>query len=235
MDENEVRTRVRALIASEISGCTTAFAEATNRTIRSEVVRVYRRMDEELSGSGGKVDCGPGCDYCCYYHVMVTGAEVLALADYINALPIERRKRLTDRVNSTAMHVAPLSSAEYIRTNIQCALLENGRCAAYEIRPSACRGFHSSNVKGCKAAFDHPTLSHPHALDPGRQVASIGYKEVFLIAQHNAGCDATTYEMHTSLAEALNNSSSFKRWRRGKTAFPKVRDRLTINERIGTS
>lgn len=232
MNEREVLARASELVESEVTLCTSAIEATTSGAVRAKVMPIYRRMDKALSASTGKVDCGPGCDYCCYYHVLVTGAEVFALAEHINAQPADRRKTLSDRVVETAKRVAPLSSVEYIQTNIPCAFLEDGRCTVYEARPSACRGFHSCDVKGCRAAFEDPTLNDPNAWDPERQAASIGYKNALLASQYKAGCDATSYEMHTALAEALTNRSSFKRWKAGKIAFPTVNDRVSIEEAV---
>ncbi|WP_081336099.1 YkgJ family cysteine cluster protein [Burkholderia vietnamiensis] len=232
MNDQELEARIMVIVDDELTRCISAMSQTSNGNVRSKVMPIYKRFDNKLNGSTTKIDCKSGCDYCCYYHVTVTGAEVLALAEHINNLPAERRAILVERITATARQVSNLSAQEYVHTNIKCAMLENNRCSVYDARPRACRGFHSRDVNGCKAAFDNPNADDPNAWDPERFAVNLGYSNVLFAAQYNSGCDATTYELHAALAEALTNKSSFKRWKAGKVAFPSVKDRTSVEERV---
>ena len=156
--------------------------------------------------------------------------EALALADHIRGMEITRRTELSQRVTERAKQVALLSREEYVHTNIACAFLESGRCSVYEVRPAACRGFHSCDVAGCKRDYEDPSSTAPNDCDAAREEVNVAYKNVLLAAQHRQGCDATSYEMHGAVAEALTNPAAFKRWKSAKVAFPSVRDRLSIEQ-----
>jgi Fe-S-cluster containining protein len=192
---------------------------------RSRFIPIVLKMDQDLEATGEPVACRAGCSYCCYYHVNVTAAEALAIAEHIRSRPREECERLTSRVRSTAEQVHDLSPTEYIHTNIPCALLENGKCSAYEVRPLACRGFHSTDVESCKVAFDDPYSTDAGSFAPGRWAVTEGYKSVMVAGQSLAGKDATTYELHGAVFEALTNPASSRRWKDGKVAFPSVKDR----------
>lgn len=51
-----------------------------------------------------------------------------------------------------------------------------------------------------------------------------------LAANYHAGVDTSNYELHASLATALNNPNAFKRWKRGESVFPEVADKVTLAE-----
>jgi len=126
-----------------------------------------------------------------------------------------------------------LSQSEYIRTNIPCAFLDAGRRSVYSMRPTACRGFHSRDVDVCKRAFEDPQNVELNQFDPARESVKIGYRNGVLLAQHKAGFDATSYEMHGAVAEALNNRAATKRWKSGKISFPTVKDRTSLKDMTG--
>lgn len=129
------------------------------------IIPIYQQMDAHLAQSPVVVDCQAGCSYCCYYHVPVTPAEALALAEYISTLPDAGRIAIQARLTATAARVAPLSQRVYITTNIPCAFLDAGRCSVYAARPIACRGFHSRDVAACQRAFDDPHCTDLHPYD----------------------------------------------------------------------
>ena len=224
--------RVNDVVLNALPSATAAMRNANTGTIKRQLIPIYLRMDNELASAGEEVACRAGCSYCCYYHVAVTAVEALALAEHLQGLPQTKRDHLTRKLHETAQRVAPLSEAEYIHTNIPCAFLEEGRCSVYEARPVACRGFNSVSVDPCRVAFEDPHSTDPMTFAPDRQAVNEAYKSVMLAAQHRAGCDATTYEMHTAVAEALTNSSAMKRWKKGKVAFTTVADRTSLQERL---
>jgi Fe-S-cluster containining protein len=226
--------RIDEVIKGSLPAAIRALQNASSGTVKRQLIPIYLKMDNDLSSAGEAVACRAGCSYCCYYHVAVTAAEALALAEHLRGLSTPQQEHLTRKLYETAKQVAPLSQAEYIHTNIPCAFLDNDRCSVYDARPVACRGFHSVNVDPCRAAFENPQSLEPMTFAPDRQAVNEAYKNVMLIAQHQTGCDTTMYEMHTAITEALTNGSSVKRWKKGKVAFPTVADRVSLEERMST-
>ena len=57
--------------------------------------------------------------------------------------------------------------------NLRCALLVDGRCAAYEARPSACARYHSLSRARCKYSYEHPEdIGTPRNSRPALEKAS---------------------------------------------------------------
>lgn len=225
--------KAEQVIEGTLAMATDAVKSAKPGTVKRKLIPIFQKMDKELSATNEMVDCRAGCHYCCHYHVAITAVEALVLAEHVHSLPLATRNRLVSKVCETAERVAPLSEDQYQRVNIPCAFLEEGRCSVYAVRPVACRGFHSVNVDMCKRAFDHPETSVPLTVAAGRNAVNEGYKYLVVMAQHHAGRDATTYEMHGAVAEALTNPTATKRWKVGKAAFPSVQDQISIEERMG--
>lgn len=199
-------------------------SETADQVVR-RIIPVYQEMDARMNESRNHIDCQGGCSYCCYYHVMVTPAEALALAAHIETLPVHEREPIKACLAATAERVAPLSRIEYIRTNIPCAFLDSGHCTVYPMRPFACRGFQSTSVKRCKDSFDDPYDDRPHTPDPEREFVKSQYVEEIHASQRLEGCEAASYEMHGAVASALADSQAVARWRGDQVTFPGVRDR----------
>ena len=104
----------------------------------------YRACNNELDraaavhGAAGKAECVPGCDSCCHQMVMCSPFEVLAIARFLleTKSPPEIAA-IEERLSRLAQ--LPLDPAARLDRRHPCALLENGRCTAYDERPAACR------------------------------------------------------------------------------------------------
>ncbi|MGY6125387.1 YkgJ family cysteine cluster protein [Paraburkholderia strydomiana] len=232
MDDLAILRQAERYAEQEVPRVSRDLTTTSSQTVAQKVIAFYRRMDHLMGRSPEAIDCKEGCGYCCYYHVLVTPAEAIALADFISNLPAERQRTLRTRLSETAARTATLTEDEYIRTNVPCAFLESGRCGVYGARPTPCRGFHSRDVAICKRAFDDPFSTEPNKFDPAREAVKIGYRNAVLAAQVNAGFDGTSYEMHGAVNEALTNRAAVKRWKQGKIAFPAVSDRRSIDDML---
>lgn len=95
--------------------------------------------------------CGPGCAVCCCQPIPLTPLEALLLTRYARLrLGPEERAALA-RNHAAAQALPPL------RRN--CPLLLDGRCAAYVVRPLACRRYlvlDKACAPGEDAAFSRP-------------------------------------------------------------------------------
>lgn len=198
--------------------------------VTAQTVKFYRAFDMATAASLNAISCKSGCTYCCHYHVMVTATEVFAIAEAIEKLPVATRDLVKARIQAVALKTKGMPRDTYVRTNIECAMLLDGRCSVYSSRPIACRGHHSADVSACKETFDdvHSTALAPKDYD--REVVFYAFDNVQLAANHSAGVDTTKYEMHAALSPAVSNPTSFKRWKSGKSAFPDVTDKVTLAE-----
>jgi Fe-S-cluster containining protein len=199
--------------------------------VTPQVVKFYKRFDELTSASKLPISCKAGCSYCCHYHVMITATEAFAITEALAKMTAAERQVIQDRIRITAERASTLTRDEYLRTNVECAMLVDGKnCSVYQVRPIACRGHHSADVSICKETFDD--VNSP-ALAPKDRVRELFFR-VFengqLLENHRAGVDTTKYEMHAALLEAISNPAAAKRWRAGKSAFPGVRDKVTLAE-----
>lgn len=127
---------------------------------------------------------------------------------------------LLRRLRTHAEEVTPLTPFEHATRNVQCPLLLEGRCTVYPVRPHSCRRHHSQDFATCQFTFDHPTdLDSPaaHDRDLFRVLTEAMQKNID--AYFQLGFDVTIYELGTALNEALNDETSWQRWRDREQAF----------------
>lgn len=174
-----------------------------------------------LEASGAKLACREGCSLCCSLRVDVYAHEVFLIAQHLRArFSPAHLSEVISRLAVRAAKVLPLTPFEHATQNIVCALLENGRCSIYAVRPHSCRRHHSQDFAACQFTYDHPTdLEFPaaHDRDLFRTLTEAMRQGSEVYAQ--LGFDSTIYELGTALAEALDTPSSWRRWRDGKKAF----------------
>ena len=230
----ELMSDVSAMLNDIQPAVHTAFNGLGKGAVTPQVVRFYKTFDRITTQSSLTISCQPGCSYCCHYHVMVSATEVFAIAEAIERLPNAVRAAVKARVDETAARTATMTREAYIRTNVECAMLLNGQCSIYEARPIACRGHHSAEVAICKETHDNVHSNAQAPKDYHREVTFRAFDNAQLAANYHAGVDTSKYELHASLATALNNPSAFKRWKRGKSAFPEVADKVTLAEMMAS-
>ena len=200
--------------------------------VNSVVVGFYERLSGRLNDIIRENDlpiaCLIGCNYCCYLRVEVRAHEVFTIARFIEKMFTEDQKRLLiDRLSNTVDTIRGLSREEHFAKNVECALLKQGECSVYEVRPSMCRKHHSIDVVQCRRTFENP---HDSAIPPvGHQLliqatrtAVLGFRD----GMEKAGLDSTLYELNSAVLAALEDPECGKKWRKGKKAFPKYAEAL---------
>lgn len=110
-----------------------------------------------LAASGREPGCSAGCCACCAQPIPVTPLEVAALRWYVReGMPPDRAAVLRDGKDRMAPN-----------GNIFCRFLLGGGCAAYPVRPVACRRYMALG-KPCGAAEDASQTRPGDLLAPSR-------------------------------------------------------------------
>jgi Fe-S-cluster containining protein len=200
--------------------------------VNSVVIKFYERLSGRLSDiiteNNLPIACHKGCNYCCNLRVEVRAHEVFTIARFIQKTFTQDETRLlVDRLQETVEAITGLTREEHFAKNIECALLLEGACSVYDVRPSMCRKHHSIDVEQCKRSFETP---HDLAIPPvGHQLliqatrtAVLGFRD----GMEKAGFDSTLYELNSAALAALKNPECGKKWRKGKKAFPKYAEAL---------
>jgi len=106
--------------------------------------------------SPDKVDCKPGCCFCCYRPVFALVPEILAAFAYINEnFSDEEKLQLRERLNAYIAEADRIEGTRRLNWT-SCPLLVNGLCTIYDARPMTCRGIGSLDVEVCKLAVEFP-------------------------------------------------------------------------------
>lgn len=121
------------------------------------------RLEERRAAESGKtISCRMGCAACCRMLVPLSPPEAFALKEYVDNLPVDRRRHIARRLSETKHQLEehglleqlsavsegtearsdeefePLNRA-YYALRIPCPFLEEEMCSIYEARPAACR------------------------------------------------------------------------------------------------
>src|SRR5689334_10515066 len=164
------------------------------------------------------IACRAGCNFCCHLRVMVFPHEAIALFRHLGSgMPKEQAQAVRKRVLENAAHIAALAREGRTATNVACAFLVDGKCSAYEARPSTCSGYHSLSREKCEASFNNGG-----DLPEGIPVLSaLGYVATALDEGMEQGLnaaklDATRVELNTAVAALIRNPALIQRWRSGR-------------------
>ena len=191
------------------------------------IVNLYRKVEDILSTyTSPTVACDAGCAHCCHLPVDVTAGEFMTLLNHLLLTCTDKeleRVRQAAQVYSDVSARTPEENRAAVRT--PCALLVNDRCSAYEVRPLACRGFHSLSVSECVEAFrpENVRKSFPFA-DARRALVASKASAMLVEACNSAGKDTRTYDLGAALALALAAPDTLReRWDAGEVLLPSVK------------
>ena len=152
-----------------IHGAATATYHATQKLVgagcsANDCAAACRRLAREIDDAfaaatraGMPVACAAGCDYCCHLRVGVFEHEAVAVLHHLRTrLPQADAAAAERRIVENAARIDAMTVAQHYAARMPCALLVDGRCCAYEARPSACAAHHSLSRARCEHAFAHP-------------------------------------------------------------------------------
>jgi hypothetical protein len=162
------------------------------------------------------VACKKGCFHCCSQMVVISATEAFAVA-----AEVRRRTGMPAAVTRVAQETGALTLEERLGRDIFCPLLSDAACSIYSARPLGCRGFVSTSLEACLAAFTRGEAPNiPSPID----ATSVLYacRIMLIAAQRLLGLDDATYEMNTAVAAALAGEDTESRWLAGQRIFAGV-------------
>jgi len=176
--------------------------------------------------------CGKGCAWCCSLQVPVSAPEVLLLAEAL------RQTRSPDSLAAVRERVAALDArtrglddVQRLAARLPCALLENGLCSVYGVRPLACRGWNSYDARVCRHAVEYTTAPVARLYAP--QVAITDHLRATLAAGLGAAAASAQpvaepkqvedLELTAALRIALETPDAAARWLAGEPLFAPAR------------
>jgi len=220
MNEFEVETKKESTAAS---------ADLKQNKPQDALMRYYPRLDQVIAKaideSKVPIACGKGCSYCCYYKVEAKPVEIFEIVEFIQRKfsPDETQAAL-NQATKNVQDVKGLSYEEHLATNQKCPFLVDGGCSIYEVRPSKCRNFHSTEVELCKESYEKPTdLSIPNSYNELLHMRANGATVGFENAIIARGFDGATYDLNSAVIEAFENPKLSKRYNKRKRAFLKAK------------
>ena len=159
------------------------------------------------------VQCAKGCNFCCHSAVSVSAPEVFRLVKLMSdgAGPDRNGVATRAKARSGATMEAVLARRD------PCPLLIEGDCSVYEQRPMGCRQFVSTNLAGCRTAFEKRTGELPFV--PAAANAGLIVRSLLLGAVASLGLKADTYELSSALVIALAEPDAEQRWLAGEDVF----------------
>jgi Fe-S-cluster containining protein len=178
-----------------------------------------------LNATGETIACARGCGFCCSFRVAVRADEVFLLVDHLRATrEAEAVDRIRQRVVDVAARFSRMTAERRMRTNAACALLEDGACSVYDVRPHTCRAHHAVDVEGCRLSVEDPERSDILSGSiPAVEVVCSGHGDGLVDALEELGLDVEVYEMNAALAAALTDEAPRRRYVAGEAAFPGAR------------
>jgi Fe-S-cluster containining protein len=178
-------------------------------------------LDEtaEAYAKAAGAECRPGCVSCCYLMVLGTPFEVLSITRHLleTKTPAEIES-LKERLRAAAE--VPLDPLLRVKARTPCALLEDGRCSAYDQRPSVCRMMLSQSRAACDSCLSGAGGFIPYIEQPSKfaAVMQMGI-DYALITRRSLSTEGA--ELSRALLIALNDyEGALTSWLAGKDPFP---------------
>ena len=171
--------------------------------IRKVDLYTDERVKEVQDGSPDKVDCKPGCAYCCYRPALSLVPEILNIVEFVDETFDESaRAALDERLrlyNEKAQEIEKTNSLGWIA----CPFLVDNLCSIYEVRPLSCRAVCSLDVEACRFAVEFPEDAVKVPILPGQPQICNGATEGVRRAAAEARLDSHMYDLGKSMAQLL--------------------------------
>lgn len=182
--------------------------------LASRIDALMTQAMEYFRQEGAEIACGAGCSFCCHLRVMVLPHEAIALFRYLGSrMPREQAELVRRRVLENAARIKDAAA-----TYQPCAFLVEGRCSAYEARPSACSGYHSLSREHCEKAHERGATP-PSGIPVSQAMRHVAatLDEGLQQGLAAAGLNAARIELHTAVAALIRQPALVARWRGGRS------------------
>lgn len=216
--QNEYMNELAENYQRELRIAKTALAkDKSPKSIYRAVREFYKRLDKQIARTIEKykigLACKKGCSHCCTLRVEVFGFEVIAIAKHIHEKFSESEiAAIAQKLKDAGANAKGLSAEEHF---VPCALLSDGACSIYEVRPAMCRKFSSLSYEAC--------LNNVQALENrGLKESTMASFQGFVEGARQSGLRKTLYELNQALCVAVTDLSVGKRWVSGTEVFPPI-------------
>jgi len=164
----------------------------------------FERTAAAQAEGAAPLACKGECAACCGLRVVVTAPEAFLLARFVTA----NREALLSRgvdamrwIDDADAATRGLSQSGRMALDRACALLHEGLCIAYRLRPLACRGHASYDRAACEAAARgedvETAVSGPHVVVRGI------IQNALMHSLRKAGLRFGLYELHGGVADCV--------------------------------
>jgi Fe-S-cluster containining protein len=173
-----------------------------------QINHLLAQATQQLQDTGAGIACQVGCNFCCHLRVRVLPHEAIALFRYLQSqMPPATAQRVREKLGDYA-------ATQTLRR--PCAFLIDGECAAYEVRPSACAGYHSLSKERCEQSFKDPTLPTSTVVLRSFQVVAAALEDGLSAELSTQGLSDDRSELHAAVAALLAKPALIARWRAGR-------------------
>ena len=179
----------------------TLFIPRTEKYLASDAVR------------SKKIDCGAGCDHCCYQSVEVSIPEAILVALQVADPADPRYAKVLEMADATA----DLSPGERASYRYPCAFLVDHRCSVYENRPLLCRATMSPSAKGCRDVMEGKTKVLEIYTLP--QLVALGDIDGLRGICKDLGLQYDRVDLVQTVAAILRDPTTVVRWAQGEKVF----------------
>jgi len=164
--------------------------------------------------------CKRGCATCCTLRVGATIAEVLMVARFLRAVSPTLQSRGIDlmaRIRDANQHTLGLGEAERVKLRQPCPFIARGVCIIYMVRPLACRGHASHDVKACIAAARGEVMEVPYS--HGHFMVRALVQNAMQSSLRAAGLGWGQVELNHAVLLALAQPELESRWLNGEVVL----------------
>jgi hypothetical protein len=157
--------------------------------------------------------CGRGCATCCTLRVGATAPEVFAVAHFLRAVQprlLARGIDLVGQVRQVDACTRGLDESARVALRQRCPFIAQGVCVIYGVRPLACRGHASHDVRACVDAAAGRRDEVPYS--EGHRLLRALVQNALQSALRQAGLAWGVYELNQALLLALEGEGAEAAW-----------------------
>lgn len=163
--------------------------------------------------------CRRGCATCCSLRVAATAPEVLLIARFLRAIMpqlLDRDIDLEARIREVDAYTRGLSELQRTRLRQSCPFIARGVCVIYSVRPLACRGHTSHDVRACVDAAAGRRDDIPYS--QGHRLVRALVQNAMQSSLRDQGLAWGLYELNHSVLLALDSDAE-PAWLAGQDVF----------------